>query len=261
MPNSGPKLSLSLTSSPRHSATGYFWEIPHGKYDIHRSVFISRRNLTIFRVFFAIYSLISIFLILAHCKDYNSLFQISRCTFVLQTIYFIQAAQQSLSGKPAREEESDWKVIHILYEVSFSFQLFNFVYYWISLLPGQVDWQSNFLDCLVEFHLNVIAFVIIWCDQLFNLMRLYPRHIWVVVVAALANLCTIHLLTNEYDIIVYKDVNFSTFRGAFTWLLMFILPVAHFVAGYKHSDYKRKIKNTRRKYLGEQLVCSKKVSH
>jgi len=165
-----------------------------------------------------------------------------------------------LSGRPSHgEEETDWKLMHILYEVCFSFQLFNFVYYCLFVLPNISSWHENAFECFVEFNLSVVSFVAIWSEQLFNLMRLYIRHITFIIFIAGANLALTLLLELVAEEVVYREIIFQSWTGFGVVVLMLTLPLAHYTVGCTHYDYKRKEKNQRRKSLGEQLISLRRI--
>jgi len=211
------------------------------------------------RVLFSIYFFTSLFIVLWKTEDYLSLFQISRWAFLIEGVYFLQAARQSLRGRTSQDDESEWKLIHVLYEISFSFQLFNFVYYVKTLLTNVDNWSNLSLEFYIEAQLHVFSFVVIWCDQLFNLIRLYKKHVWLVAIIAIGNFGMVSCIKIITGKSVYNEVDLESYSGLFFGLMMIGLPVVHFILGCIHYEYKHKRRNYRRKTLTNQLVALRKV--
>jgi len=262
MPYAQYRFSNELNSSFfKSSAPSFFWEKFHGKNDIHRSIFISRKFLSIIRVFFAIYFAFSLLLMILTTQNPWTFLQLSRWSFLVQAVYFIQAARRSLNGRSMSQvdDQSDWKMIHICYEVAFSFQLSNFVYYIWNLCFGVAGLGTSKLDFYIEIQAHIVSFVIIWCDQLFNLLRLYLRHIWLIVIIGAVNLGWNYLLSCTVGSFIYYEMNFGIKESVFMGLLFIVLPTIHFIVGYYHYEYKHRARNNKIKLLKEHLVALKKV--
>jgi len=263
MPYAQYKFSNELTSSMfKSSSPSFFWEKFHGKKDLYRSIFISKKYLSIIRVFFAIYFAFSLLLMILTTQNPWTFLQLSRWSFLVQAVYFIHAARRSLNGRSfisQAEDQADWKLIHILYEVSFSFQLSNFVYYIWNLCFAENGFGASKLDFFVEVQVHIVSFIIIWCDQLFNLIRLYLRHIWLIVLIGAVNLGWNSLLSYTIGSFVYGEINFGIKESILVGILFIVLPTVHFILGYYHYEYKHKARNYKIKLLKEHLVSLKKV--
>jgi len=215
--------------------------------------------LSIIRVLFAVYFFASLIIVLWNTKDYFSLLQISRWAFLIEAIYFLQAARQSFRGKNSYEHEAEWKLIHVLYEIAFSFQLFNFVYYLNTIIVNFENLNNMGMEFYIEAQLQLFGFVVIWCDQLFNLIRFSKRHVGFIALLALGNVGMISAVKAITGRDIYREIDFESTSGNIVSVLMVVLPIVHFVIGYVHYEYKHKTRNNRRKLLTDQLVALRKV--
>ncbi len=254
MKNSPSKMSPKKPSSPRSSSLFTFIQEhiqdKSFKSDFHRSYIISRRSLTILRVALFIYSVLSFGFVLYHCENFNDLFTLPYWALALQTMYFGLVAYKSVR----KVKEGDNQLLLILYELVFSFQLFNFLYYWIVIVHkenqfssmGNVSWLS----------VSVLSFVAIWIEQVFNMARFQIQHMTVIFGAAAFNLVLSNAINFFLEGNVYNGKNASFNENLMVQLILLVSPVCHFVGGYKYYQHKRDEKGQKRKKLSEALVSN-----
>lgn len=207
-----------------------------------------------------IYSLISLCLMLYQCTDYHHLLAIPYWSFALQTVYFGTVLVQSIRGRKSNINENAFHLIGLLYEFVFSFQLFNFLYYWLIIFPGEDSWGPNFVYKFAWLSMTVFSFIAIWMEQLFNMMKLNMKHLLLIFSSVLGNLCLSRIVTFITGGTVYFGVNILTEEKSWiTLVLLLLAPVFHFLVGNKHYQHKKSQKNDRRRKLTEALVSIKAV--
>jgi len=133
--------------------------------------------------------------------------------------------------------------VGILYELVFSFQLFNFLYYWLVILPKEIKTGSNFIYNFAWLSVTVLSFIAIWIEQLFNMMKLKPKRILLVIGSVLGNLCLCLVVTFLTGESVYVGINLLTGEKNWIILLLIIAPAIHFIVGNKHYKHKKTTKN------------------
>lgn len=229
------------------------------KSDMQKAFYIKRRGLTAIRAYLFIYSLISLFLMVYQLTDYHRLFAIPYWSFALQTLYFGIVLIQSIKGRKSTSYEGYYNIVGILYELVFSFQFFNFLYFWLIVLPKEQQWNTSSFYNLAWLSVTVLSFIAIWIEQLFNMMKLHPKHILLVVSSVVGNM----FLSKFVNFVTGRNVYFGEqfVFGEKFWvsLLLIAAPALHFVIGNKHYQHKKHKKNDRRKKLNEAIVSFKAV--
>jgi len=211
---------------------------------------ISRRSLTIIRVLLFIYSVVSLGAVLYHCENFNDFFTLPYWSLALQTMYFGIVAYKSVN----KVKEGDNQLLLIIYELVFSFQLFNFLYYWIVM--GQKTNQYNPMGNLSWLSVTVLSFLAIWIEQVFNMARFQIQHMTVIFGAAVFNLVLSNAVNFFMEGNVYNGKNVTFNENLVVQLILLVSPVCHFVGGYKYYQHKRDEKSERRKKLSEALVSN-----
>jgi len=228
------------------------------KKDVQKAFYISRRGLTVIRAYLFIYSLISLFFMVYQLTDYHRLLAIPYWSFALQTLYFGIVLIQSIKGRKSPPNGGFYyNIVGILYELVFSFQFFNFLYFWLIVLPNEVRWSTSPFYNLAWLSVTVLSFIAIWIEQLFNMMKLHTKHLLLVVSSVIGNMFLskfVNLLTGGN---VYFGEQFIFGEKFWVSLLLIAAPALHFLIGNKHYQHKRHKKHDRRKKLNEAIVSFK----
>ena len=255
---------LKKPNSPRSSLLNIFQDHlseRSPRSDIHRSFFMSRKHLTVTRIFIFLYSILSLIFVLYHCTTYHSLLTLPYWSLALQTVYFGLVLIQSFKGKRIVTDEGDSIALGILYELVFSFQLFNLLYYWMVLFPQKMVWDNKSINNIMWLSVTVLSFISIWIEQFFNMMRFHSKHVSLVIGAGALNFLISYLVTSLTGGIAYIEMSSGFRETLFIGLMLTITPAFHFIIGNTFYQRKRHEKNNRRKKLGDALVSYKAVRH
>jgi len=161
------------------------------------------------------------------CTDYHRLLAIPYWSFALQTVYFGIVLVHSIRGRKSSSNDTHFNIVGILYELVFSFQLFNFLYYWLVILPKEIKWGSSFIYNFAWLSVTVLSFIAIWIEQLFNMMKLNTKHLLLVIGSVLGNLCLSFIVAFFTGESVYVGVNLLT--GEKNWIVLLLLLLRLFI--------------------------------
>jgi len=232
------------------------------RHDIKRSILISKKSLLFFRMGSFLYSFMVLALVAGIQRDPYAFLTLPYWSFVLQIIYFFQAIRISIEKKPTtfNKLKEGNKVTNILYEMAFSWQFFNLMYYVLVLIPA-TDFNLNNLGLLmIQICLNTVNFLIMWVEQAFNMMRFIPRHGWFVVLGMALNFGIVGALAIKTGIFAYgPEFDFHGFKVFITIFMLVIAPIVHFIIGYFHYEYKKMRYQENRKKIREKLISIKTV--
>ena len=146
---------------------------------LNESIIISKMQLLIFRICMMIFYIAVFIWDVSASKDtiFTPFKFITQAGFILGLIYFVGIVIETASYQKYQVVRgSAWKIINIIFELAFSFQLLPFIYYWAFLIP-KYGW--NIVTGL-ELSVHTATFICIWIDNIFNAIRFYHRHVTII---------------------------------------------------------------------------------
>ncbi len=81
-----------------------------------------------------------------------------------------------------------WECCHFMFEISFSIQLMIVLIYWLTIYPGLDHSRMTSADQWEDISCHGVMLVFCWVDNVFNLIKPYKRHFFVVFAFLLAYL-------------------------------------------------------------------------
>jgi len=252
-----PLRKLISNSSPVHALQDYFQE-RSPKNILSRSYTISRKNLTILRANLFAFSLLSLILVFWQWRNSGAFVMIPYCCLILQTLYFGLAMLSSLKRERVNVYEGGgYRMVGVLYQLVFSFQFYNLLYYCFHIVPKGIIWKGDLVSNIVWVNTTILSFGAIWIEQFFNMVRFRSKYVLLVLGASILNLslnAMMSLITEEND-----KIEFNLIEDLFGNLLLFVTPALHFVIGNKHYQKKRQEKNQKIQQLSKALINCRAV--
>lgn len=243
--------------SSRSSNLSQFFQDNSGgkpsKIDLWKSFSISRKALDQTRLYMFIYSIFALCLTLSQCKYYQSLFTIPYCCLLFQTLYFGTILLQTFKDHHPSLYKKLYNLPEVIYELVFSFSLFNFAYFWLPLLLNHIRWTNITRYDNIWMIASSVNLVVIWIEQLFNMMRFRLRDLCFVIGLMIINFSSSYFISIMTDRSPYLEVSLAM------KIVLIIAPICHFIIGYKHYCYKKVEKTNKRKKLNEAIVNFKAV--
>jgi len=194
-------------------------------------------------------------------RDFYTFLTLPYWSLALQLVYLFTVVRISIEKKtPSMNHKESNKITHVIYQIVFSWQLFNVLYFALVLVP-QTDFNmDNLGTVLIQVNLNVINFVIMWIEQGFNMMRFNLRHIWFMILGFVFNFILAGMVSFKMETCIYwHEIDFKSSRVIATIFLLVIAPIVHFIIGYFHYEYKKTRYHENRKKLREKLISIKTV--
>ena len=156
--------------------------------DLKKSIYIHKKTLLRLRVLFLAYTIISFVAAIATSIYYRELLAAPYWSFIFQILYFAIVVRNSYGRRVLPfSEKTSLKMTTMLYEVVFSLQLYNFMYYWIFTVQERQNWKNGAIYQCNQFNLYVVVFFITWMEQLFSVIKMCFRHMWIVIIATGVN--------------------------------------------------------------------------
>jgi len=251
-----PLSKLISNSSPIRSLQDYFHE-RSPRNTLTRSYRISRKGLTIIRASLFLFSLLSLILVLYQIHNIQSLSSIPYYCLILQTIYFGLATVSSFKRERASVYEGGFKFLWLLYQIIFSFQFYNLLYYCFHVMPKGILWKEDLWYNLAWLNTTILSFGAIWVEQFFNMVRFRSKHVLVVLGASILKISLnvmMNFMTQENE-----KIEFNIVENLFGNLLLLVTPALHFAIGNKHYQRKRQEKNQKMQQLSKALINCRAV--
>ena len=220
----------------------YFWIVDKKKqsYDLSESFYISRKTLAIYRIFAAI------FLFFANIAQLiifgrTVVIYITIWCFFLEFLYFLLISIETTIFKG--KNKKFWKFIHIIFEISFSIESLVTIMYWLIIYP--IFPPKTIYQFLNQALLHGGGYILLWVDNIFNKIRIYPKHMYFIAAYGFTYLFCLNL---PYSLIykpIYPPINWISFSSyIFLLLAIFLVFFHHLVVSKKYFDLIKKDKNS-----------------
>ena len=229
----------------RQKMNEYFWNLndKNPSYDLLKAIFIKPSYLKLYRLIICIFYIVVTILEFISSKSLKPFVYLTFWGFEIGTIYFILATIETIYCKG--KNIFLWKITHILFEMAISIEFMIVIFFWAILFPENPNAVlKDSFSLVMNIFVHLLGFVFLWVDNIFNKIRIYPKHYVFILIFAFVYGILINLPYSLANKPVYPPIDWISL-SSYLFLLMatFLSLFHHFAISYCFFRYvKEKVK-------------------
>lgn len=215
---------------------------------------ISPTSFYLLRFIFLGIHLVVLFWSIAYVADTSLIEDIGMWGFWISLLFYftvlLEQTRKIVGHAPTLKSKNCLAMFsHLMYEVAFSMQLVIVLWFW-GVYYGTEFSRTKYTGSQLVFNIIIHGglFLILWIDNLFNLVRFHTNHLWLVL-----GVLTLYLFQNLVVTLTvspfYLALSWNDFKSFLIILCFYLLCYIHFMIGQWYFSLKMKWRTSARTKL------------